>query len=460
MTHNTENNSSTPNNPTSGWVWHCTDTSIAAKQISALAAVEIVLAVGVYWWLTLQFEWPLMAFISMVAAPILLLRSNESIALGVKLLRAYWVPGYKKNISDREKIFIFMIIATTTVLVSYWIVTYGLADCIGWSLFWCVAKLIISFLLVAFVITISIAGPGAFMGRISNSVIFKILFNFLLFPLLIVGLLIRGLFIRFYATLRHPLSGLGQLPQNWRETLLVIDILHLPELLPQASTVDPTFGVEGAWAMQQKFNWPNRIIGSAHIIALYIPALIYRLSLKASAWLWFPISLALTPPLYEKKSQDSRRLMAILYAWQWQCLIIAVIGILWLLSATPWLETWLPLLPAEYAIILTNLPTLPAFGLRYTLACLGCLLIILLRFKSINLKASHGPILESPNGLNALSQQDQLDFLSLAKSIDKIRLLLIATLILWGELMAIGFFHAQYPDIVERFISPALLLYL
>ncbi len=85
---------------------------------------------------------------------------------------------------------------------------------------------------------------------------------------------------------------------------------------------------------------------------------------------------------------------------------------------------------------------------------------MLLIVKSRNLKASHGPILESPNEFNALSAQDQAEFLSLAKGIDRIRLLVIAALILWGEMMALGFFHARYPDIVERFISPTLLFYL
>ena len=246
MTRNTENNSSTHSNPKSSWVWHCTDISIDAGQISILAVLETMVAVGVYWWLVLQFEWPWMAFITMVAAPLLLLRSIESTALGIRLLRAYWTPGYKKNISQQEKIFIFILIITTALLACYWFVMYGLMNYTSWPLFWCITTLIIGAFLVVFVITIVIAGPGALMGRIADSIIFKMLFNFLLFPLLIMGLLIRALTIRIYATLRHPIAGLAQLPQNWRETLLVIDFLHLPELLTQASTIDPAFGVKGA----------------------------------------------------------------------------------------------------------------------------------------------------------------------------------------------------------------------
>lgn len=152
--------------------------------------------------------------------------------------------------------------------------------------------------------------------------------------------------------------------------------------------------------------------------------------------------------------------MAILHSWHWPYLLIASVGILWLLSATPLLETWLPLLPAEYATIHANLPAPLTFGFRYALACLSCLLIMLLIVKSRNLKASHGAVLSSPTEFTNLSPENQADFLSLAKIIDNIRLWLIAILFLWGEMMVLGFFHAHHPQVVEQFISPTLLSYL
>ena len=132
---------------------------------------------------------------------------------------------------------------------------------------------------------------------------------------LALGILIRGLIIRLYATMRHPLTGLSQLPQNWRETLLVIDCAHPPELLPQASTINPALSVKGAWGNQRDAKGAIRISILILIPTWYLPALAYRWSLKASAWLWFPLALALTPPLHSQKAQDSRRNMAILHAW-------------------------------------------------------------------------------------------------------------------------------------------------
>lgn len=76
------------------------------------------------------------------------------------------------------------------------------------------------------------------------------------------------------------------------------------------------------------------------------------------------------------------------------------------------------------------------------------------------IKASHGKVLESPNKFNALTATDRAEFLTIAKSIHRIRLLLIAVIVLWGEAMALGFMHARYTSTVERFISASLLQYL
>lgn len=75
-----------PSPPPSGWVWRCTDASIAAEQVSVFAVLETLLAVGVYWALVWRFNWPWMMFISLLAAPMLLLRSDASVALGLRWL--------------------------------------------------------------------------------------------------------------------------------------------------------------------------------------------------------------------------------------------------------------------------------------------------------------------------------------------------------------------------------------
>ena len=66
------------------WVWHATLRSRAAGKVSVLACVEALLAVAVYGWLALCWDigWPLLG--SVFLAPLLLLRSPESIKLGTR----------------------------------------------------------------------------------------------------------------------------------------------------------------------------------------------------------------------------------------------------------------------------------------------------------------------------------------------------------------------------------------
>lgn len=304
------------------------------------------------------------------------------------------------------------------------------------------------------------------MGIISNSIIFKSSFNSFFFPLLVMSVLLRVIIIRLYATLSYPLAGLTQLPQNWRETLLVVDCFHPPELLPQASSIDPTFSAKGSWEMQKNWTVANKLLGLIPLFAWYFPALIYRWSLKASAWLWFPLSLAFSPSLHQKNAQNSRRLMAILYTWHWHYLVVATVALLWLFSPTSMLGAWILLAVSDEHRKIINgflslLPEPPAFGLFYIqlLACLAFFLAVWMIIQSKNLKASHGKLYDSPVEFEKLTTENKDEFQSLAKPIDKIRLCLIATIIFWGEMMALGIAHTYHPNLVERFIHPIILPY-
>ena len=66
------------------WVWRTTLRSRAAGKVSVLACVEALIAVAVYAWLALCWDitWPLLG--SVFLAPLLLLRSPQSIKLGTR----------------------------------------------------------------------------------------------------------------------------------------------------------------------------------------------------------------------------------------------------------------------------------------------------------------------------------------------------------------------------------------
>ena len=218
--------------------------------------------------------------------------------------------------------------------------------------------------------------------------------------------------------------------------------------------------------MQKKWTVANKLLGLIPLFAWYFPALIYRWSLKASAWLWFSLSLVFSPPLHQKRARNSRRLMAILHTWHWYYLAVAVVAMLWLFSPTSKLGTWILLAVSDehHKIIngiLSLLPEPPSFGLFciQLLACLACFLTVWMIIQSKNLKASHGTLYDSPAEFDKLTPENKDEFQSLAKPIDKLRLCLIAVVVLWGEMMVLGIAHTHYPNFVERFIHPAILPY-
>jgi hypothetical protein len=64
------------------WVFWSTRDSINNDIPSITAIIETALAVTIYWWIAVRFETYLPLLISIAVAPLVLLRSDESVALG------------------------------------------------------------------------------------------------------------------------------------------------------------------------------------------------------------------------------------------------------------------------------------------------------------------------------------------------------------------------------------------
>src|SRR5262249_2377081 len=75
-----------------GFVLYSTRASVRARWPSVLAIVEIAAAVTLYWWVAIRFDTQQHLWVSVGAAWLLLLRSRQSVALGVK-----WFTGYIEN---------------------------------------------------------------------------------------------------------------------------------------------------------------------------------------------------------------------------------------------------------------------------------------------------------------------------------------------------------------------------
>lgn len=80
--------------PERQWVWRATLESRAAGKVSVLAVGETVFAVALYWWIAIRWDthWHLVT--SVFIAPLLLVRSPESIDAGVRWFLTDWF-GFK-----------------------------------------------------------------------------------------------------------------------------------------------------------------------------------------------------------------------------------------------------------------------------------------------------------------------------------------------------------------------------
>jgi hypothetical protein len=272
-----------------------------------------------------------------------------------------------------------------------------------------------------------------------------------------LGIAIRAAFIRLHATSVNLGEGFAQLPQNWHETILTIDLSHPPELLPQAGTVADVFSLKKLFENQTQYQGENEIILKIFSLLLLGTATSYRWSLKASAFLWFPLILALTPPLHQQDPKKTRKRMAAIHAWHLAYIGMASLVIGWMFSPLAGLVQWEHILPEWINVIVAKLPSPPPFGLNTLIACIAGIFTVLLVYRSRNFKASYGKVLESPNEFRALDEADKAEFLEDAKQIDRIKLFLIGTVILWCYSLVAGIAYQQYPALAKRFIWPWLL---
>ena len=88
MSENGEHRDSERANTGSKWVWWSTEESVERGAISVLACVEVAAGIWLYWWFIPRwFETNLHLLISVLVAPLLLLRSPTSTTRPIRSLR-------------------------------------------------------------------------------------------------------------------------------------------------------------------------------------------------------------------------------------------------------------------------------------------------------------------------------------------------------------------------------------
>jgi hypothetical protein len=102
-----------------------------------------------------------------------------------------------------------------------------------------------------------------------------------------LGLCLRTVAIRFVAIARFLRSGFCNIPTNFRRTLFVVDLRHPAELVPGYS--GPFANTSTAFLA---LGWNSPLKASSNLlgyVAFFVPAYLYRLSIKSTCWLYLPL---------------------------------------------------------------------------------------------------------------------------------------------------------------------------
>jgi len=238
------------------WVWRSYPGTTDAGIFSVLAAIEVVAAIAAYWGYAIWAHTQVHLLISILVAPLLLLRSEQSVELGIRWFKRFDIIPNEIDLfeSDSE-------------------------------------------------ILRAIKTP------------FYVLF-------LLVRGLVLALLIRVAATACHPFAGIGSLSRNWWRTIFSTDIFTKPEIIPGHSVEGSVFQFEELFyrlnyiiLMASENGIENKIhrlvmgIGAWGIFILSLgPAYIYRMSVKSTAWVHWPLLYVARPLIYSDPDEVRIRL--------------------------------------------------------------------------------------------------------------------------------------------------------
>jgi hypothetical protein len=99
------------------FVWVSTLESVKADTFSVLAALEIIIAILLYWSAAIFFQTQAHLWVSIVVAPLLLLRSKASVALGIQWFEKFVDYGFSQSPKDALSSARLWISAAASVIV-------------------------------------------------------------------------------------------------------------------------------------------------------------------------------------------------------------------------------------------------------------------------------------------------------------------------------------------------------
>ncbi len=442
--------------PSSGktpyWSWK-DDDFIAQGKVSGLAILEIFAAMAFYYWLASISSWPWVMVISFMAVPILLLRSDKSVKEGIHILEQF--------ISKKHSRF-EMIAAALIALICYfsfvvWFRNTGATRTLVESFFLGFFAFELPLILWSFFI-FSTMLKFTFEAKYSfpASKFIRIVAAVFEFPYLI-GLFLRICVIRLWASLKHINLGIAAFSRSYREALVVVDIRHSPALIPQGGNINPRFVLVQLLKLRSTNSF-DQIYKAMLSIVLYLPALLYRWNIKASALIWAPIALGLNPTNWRNYTEMREQSSLSSEKWLFYTSVGFLVALATLLISVPHsLSDFISLLPKwmDSNTVISFIPQ--PNTIRYGLLCLFSLTFAVQLFLAWRMRTQHDKPLSSAADFKPYFEDTKLrdDLDSFSKQANQLHRMLkintaIAIFTVWA--FALKFALDKWPNELQKIV--------
>jgi hypothetical protein len=262
----------------------------------------------------------------------------------------------------------------------------------------------------------------------AQAVISAIGMGFATVPLLFVGLFLPSLGARIFATVRNISAGLSRYSKNCFDTFVVADISLPGEILPDSESSLPQFSRSvGALEMRAimsggEFEQADKdfaaTISICYRLFVAIPTLVYRLNLKANAWIWGSIAFAFSDIVWSDE-EEMREKSAYWSTWA----LLSIVGML-LISSLVWLLSPLlisigdlPALPTSWTLSISTKYLPPVGTIRYAVLWVSWLALFGLANAAYALRSAHAKALEGGGDYRALPDYSKARMNTMANSV-------------------------------------------
>ena len=144
--------------------------------------------------------------------------------------------------------------------------------------------------------SVSGLGEGILLGFVTVFMVLPVISFLVLSIGRLLGLAVRAVVCRVFCTVLYIYQGAVELPSNWRYSNFVIDCKANPEFLPGIDTAMPQLSFKAFSTHYASHPIPIvAMVDAFGAIFVYLPSLLYRANIKATAWFYWPLAYLLTP---------------------------------------------------------------------------------------------------------------------------------------------------------------------